>query len=77
MGLGMIMTAMPAVNAIPAVVAAPPGIVTYAALPVVTARGYVDGGTDMKRLVKWSRDPTEMDFRAAWHQGEGGQEDRR
>ncbi len=45
MGLGMIMTAMPAVNAIPAVVAAPPGIVTYAALPVVTARGYVDRGT--------------------------------
>jgi hypothetical protein len=45
MGLGMIMTAMPAVNAIPAVVAAPPGIVTYAALPVVTALGYVDRGT--------------------------------
>jgi len=44
MGLGMVMTAMPAVNAIPAVVAAPPGIVTYATLPVVTARGYVAGG---------------------------------
>jgi hypothetical protein len=44
MGLGMIMTAMPAVNAIPAVVAAPPGIVTYADLPVVTARGYVARG---------------------------------
>jgi 2,4-diaminopentanoate dehydrogenase len=39
MGLGMIMTAMPAVNAIPAVVAAPPGIVTTADLPLVTAAG--------------------------------------
>ncbi len=41
MGLGMIMTAMPAVNAIPAVCAAPPGIVTAAELPLVTARGFV------------------------------------
>jgi hypothetical protein len=41
MGLGMIMTAMPAVNAIPAVVAAPPGIATYRTLPLVTARGFV------------------------------------
>jgi hypothetical protein len=41
MGLGMIMTAMPAVNAIPAVVAAPPGIATHLTLPLVTARGYV------------------------------------
>lgn len=41
MGLGMIMTAMPAVNAIPAVVAAPPGIATHATLPLVTAKGYV------------------------------------
>ncbi len=40
MGLGMIMTAMPAVNAIPAVVAAPPGIATHATLPLVTARGF-------------------------------------
>ena len=39
MGLGMIMTAMPAVNAIPAVCAAPPGIVTYRDLPLVS--GYV------------------------------------
>lgn len=38
MVLGMIMTAMPAVNAIPAVVAAPPGIVTYADLPLVLPR---------------------------------------
>lgn len=38
MGLGMIMTAMPAVNAIPAVVAAPPGIATHATLPLVAAR---------------------------------------
>lgn len=42
-GLGMIMTAMPSVNAIPAVVAAPPGIATHATLPLVTARGYVPG----------------------------------
>jgi 2,4-diaminopentanoate dehydrogenase len=43
MGLGMIMTAMPAVNAIPAVVAAPPGIATHATLPLVCARGFVSG----------------------------------
>jgi 4-hydroxy-tetrahydrodipicolinate reductase len=43
MGLGMIMTAMPAVNAIPAVVAAPPGIATHATLPLVTAKGFVSG----------------------------------
>lgn len=41
MGLGMIMTAMPAVHAIPAVVAAPPGIATHRTLPLVTARGYI------------------------------------
>ncbi len=41
MGLGMIMTAMPAVNSIPAVVAAPPGIATHATLPLVTAKGFV------------------------------------
>jgi hypothetical protein len=41
MGLGMIMTAMPAVNAIPAVCAAPPGLVTAAQLPLVTAHGFV------------------------------------
>lgn len=41
MVLGMIMTAMPAVNAIPHVVAAPPGIVTYADLPLPTPRGWV------------------------------------
>jgi hypothetical protein len=38
MVLGMIMTAMPAVNAIPYVVAAPPGIVTYADLPLPLPR---------------------------------------
>lgn len=38
MVLGMIITAMPAVDAIPAVVAAAPGIVTYADLPLVAAR---------------------------------------
>lgn len=39
MVIGMIATAMPAVHAIPAVVAAPPGILTYADLPLITARG--------------------------------------
>jgi hypothetical protein len=38
MGLGMIYTAMPAVNAVPAVVAARPGIVTFADLPMITGR---------------------------------------
>lgn len=35
--LGMRITATPAVNAVPAVVAAAPGIVTYADLPVITS----------------------------------------
>jgi hypothetical protein len=39
MVLGHIMTAMPALNAIPAVVAAAPGIVTYNDLPLVLPRG--------------------------------------
>ena len=43
MVLGMIMTAMPAINAIPAVVAAPPGIVTYTDLPLTVPRGLVPG----------------------------------
>jgi 4-hydroxy-tetrahydrodipicolinate reductase len=41
MGLGMIMTALPAVHAIPAVCAAAPGIVDYTTLPLITARGVV------------------------------------
>lgn len=41
MVLGHIMTAMPAVNAIPAVVAAPPGIVGYADLRLPLPRGLV------------------------------------
>jgi hypothetical protein len=41
MVLGMIMTAMPAVNAIPLVVAAPPGIVTYNDLPLPLPKGLV------------------------------------
>jgi hypothetical protein len=41
MVLGHIMTAMPAVNAIPAVVAAPPGIVSYADLRLPLPRGVV------------------------------------
>ncbi len=45
MVLGMIMTAMPAVNAIPRVVEAPPGIVTYNDLPVPLPRGWVGGSS--------------------------------
>jgi hypothetical protein len=41
MVLGMIITAMPAINAIPQVVAAPPGIVTYADLSLPMPRGWV------------------------------------
>jgi 2,4-diaminopentanoate dehydrogenase len=44
MVLGMIMTAMPAVNAIPYVVAAPPGIVTYTDLPLPLPKGLVPVG---------------------------------
>lgn len=43
MVLGMIMTAMPAINAIPRVVAAPPGIVTYIDLPLPLPRRLVPG----------------------------------
>jgi hypothetical protein len=39
MVLGMIMTAMPAIHAIPAVVAADPGIVTYIDLPLPLPKG--------------------------------------
>lgn len=45
MVLGMIMTAVPAVNAIPNVVAAPPGIVTYNNLALPLPRGYVSLAT--------------------------------
>jgi len=38
MGLGMIYTAMPVTNAVPYVVAAPPGIVTLKDLPPITGR---------------------------------------
>lgn len=41
MVIGHIITAMPVVNAIPAVVDAPPGIVTYTDLPLVRPRGIV------------------------------------
>jgi 2,4-diaminopentanoate dehydrogenase len=42
MVLGMIITAMPAINAIPAVVAAAPGIATYNDLPLTVPRGFVN-----------------------------------
>ncbi|WP_375485405.1 dihydrodipicolinate reductase [uncultured Mycobacterium sp.] len=41
MGLGMIYTAMPVTNAVPAVVAAEPGIVTLADLPPITGHAAV------------------------------------
>lgn len=41
MVLGMIMTAMPAINAIPGVVAAEPGIVTYLDIPLTAPKGWV------------------------------------
>lgn len=41
MVLGHVITAMPAVNAIPMVVGAPPGIVSYPELPLVLPRGNV------------------------------------
>jgi len=41
MVLGMVMTAMPAVNAIPYVVAAPPGIITYNDLRLPLPKGWV------------------------------------
>jgi 2,4-diaminopentanoate dehydrogenase len=41
MVIGMIMTAMPAINAIPWVVAAPPGIATYNDLPLTRPSGWV------------------------------------
>ncbi|MBV8930361.1 MAG: dihydrodipicolinate reductase [Mycobacteriaceae bacterium] len=41
MTLGHVMTAMPVINAIPAVVAAAPGIVTYNDLPLTVPRGVV------------------------------------
>jgi hypothetical protein len=44
MGLAMLMTAMPTVHAIPHVVAARPGVVTYKDLPLVTAAGCVRPG---------------------------------
>ena len=41
MVLGMILTSLPAVNAIPAVCDARPGIVTYNDLPLIASRGFV------------------------------------
>jgi hypothetical protein len=44
MAIGHIITAVPALNAVPAVVAAPPGIVTYADLGFPMPRGWVRPG---------------------------------
>ena len=44
MVLGMIMTSLPAIDAISAVCAADPGIVTYVDLPLITPRGFVPAG---------------------------------
>jgi 2,4-diaminopentanoate dehydrogenase len=44
MVIGHIITAMPAINAIPAVVAAAPGIATYNDLPLILPRGVVPLG---------------------------------
>ena len=44
MTIGHIITAVPALNAIPAVLAAPPGIVTYADLDMPLPRGWVRTG---------------------------------
>jgi len=44
MVIGHIITAMPAINAIPAVVAAAPGIATYNDLPLILPRGVVPPG---------------------------------
>jgi hypothetical protein len=41
MVLGMIITAMPAINAIPAVVAAAPGTATYNDIPLTAPRGFL------------------------------------
>ena len=41
MQLGMIITSLPAVNAIPAICNAAPGIRTYADIPIVTGAGFV------------------------------------
>jgi hypothetical protein len=45
MGLAMLMTAMPTVHAIPHVIAARPGVVTYKDLPLVAAAHAVRTGT--------------------------------
>jgi hypothetical protein len=44
MELGMIITSLPAINAIPAICAAAPGIHTYADLPLITGAGFVATG---------------------------------
>jgi hypothetical protein len=58
MGLGNIMTAMPTINAIPAVVAAAPGIATYNDLPLTRPRGVVPSAASVAKpgaAPWWSR----------------------
>ena len=69
MGLGMIYTAMPVTNAVPAVVAAEPGIATLADLPVVTGRAGSEGAAGhnafMEPLLHEARDLAARPDRAA------------
>lgn len=44
MELGMVITSLPAINAIPAICAAAPGIHTYGDLPLITGAGFVAAG---------------------------------
>ncbi|RFZ69521.1 hypothetical protein DE4576_01160 [Mycobacterium marinum] len=57
MVLGHIMTAMPTINAIPAVVAAAPGIVTYRDLALTLPRGMVPTDRDSDPKLGASRTP--------------------
>ena len=55
---GLVATAMRVVNAIPAVVAAPPGIVTTLDLPLITGRGlYVPAPADVAAAARRTPDP--------------------
>jgi len=53
-----LITAMPTINAIPAVCAARPGIVTAADLPIVTGAGLVSAGRAIPAAVALGFDST-------------------